>query len=367
MIEKHKPSLKSVLMTGLIAGALALPCAAFAEIPAGYPADYGQIVEAAKKEGKVSIGSTTEEKAAKFLISDFQALYPGVEIEYNDLGSSKIYDTVKDGSSTADVLWSSATDLQMKLVIDGFAMQYASPEASKLPDWAVYKDTAYGTTYEPAVIAYNKRLLPIADVPKSHADLVKLLKGSAAKYKGKFATYDPEKSGLGYMLITQDQKQNPAGFADMAKSFGGVSAKLFSGTGDMMKEISKGDSLFGYNMLGAYVQAKAKLDPSIGLIYPKDYCLVGSRVIFIAKNAKNPNAAKLWLDYVLSKRGQTIIAEQAQLFALRSDVAGENTAAALSKTLGSSLKPLSLGSGLIEYLDDAKKADFIGKWKQSVK
>ena len=59
-----------------------------------------------------------------------------------------------------------------------------------------------------------------------------------------------------------------------------------------------------------------------------------SRVMFINKSAKNPDAAKLWLDYVLSKRGQTLIANQAQLGSIRSDVNGETTVGRLSKQLG---------------------------------
>ena len=53
--------------------------------------------------------------------------------------------------------------------------------------------------------------------------------------------------------------------------------------------------------------------------------MVTSRVAFISKQAKNPNAAKLFLDYLLSKRGQDIIANQAELYSLRADVEGEAT------------------------------------------
>ena len=42
----------------------------------------------------------------------------------------------------------------------------------------------------------------------------------------------------------------------------------------------------------------------------------------MTKNAKNPNAGRLWVDYLLSKRGQTIAAEQAELFSVRTDITG---------------------------------------------
>jgi iron(III) transport system substrate-binding protein len=50
--------------------------AAFAQVPAGYPADYAQTIAAAKKEGKVVIYSALDTKAAQPLVRDFNALYP---------------------------------------------------------------------------------------------------------------------------------------------------------------------------------------------------------------------------------------------------------------------------------------------------
>jgi hypothetical protein len=57
-------------------------------------------------------------------------------------------------------------DTGLKLATD-YAMEYKSPEQSQLPKWAVWKDKAYGTTYEPVVFIYNKRLIPAGDVPDS--------------------------------------------------------------------------------------------------------------------------------------------------------------------------------------------------------
>ena len=64
----------------------------------------------------------------------------------------------------------------------------------------------YGTTYEPVVFIYNKRLIPQGDVPDSHAALAKLIAGQTDKFKKKVTTYDIEKSGVGFMLSVQDFK-----------------------------------------------------------------------------------------------------------------------------------------------------------------
>ncbi len=341
---------------------------AHAQVPAGYPADYANTVAAARQEGKVVVFSATDTAAATPLIKDFEALYPGVKVEYSDMNTTELYNRLISekaaGGASADVTWSSSMDLQIKLVNDGYAQAYKSPELSKLPEWAVWKNEAFGTTYEPVVFVYNKRLLKPEEVPQSHLALPAFLQANAERLKGKVTAYDIEKSGVGFLLITQDSQSNPS-FWDMAIAFGNVGARYQSSSGTMMERIGSGENLFGYNILGSYALARAKKNPGIGVVMPKDYTLVMSRIMFISRTAKHPNAAKLWLDYILSKRGQTIIANQAELGAIRADVEGELTVAGLSKTLGSALKPIPVGAGLLTYLDQAKRLEFIKKWQQT--
>ena len=341
-----------------------------AQVPAGYPAGYADTIAAAKKEGKVVVYSTTDTAAAGFLIKDFQVLYPGISVEYNDMNSTEIYNRFISeraaGAGSADVLWSSAMDLQIKLVSDGGALTYASPEIASLPSWAVWKNEAFGTTYEPLAIVYNKRLLSGDEIPQSHADLLRVFTTKTDKLKGKVTTYDIEKSGVGFMLITQDSKYNPQ-FWDMVKALGVVDPRVQSSAGTMMERISSGENLLGFNIFNSYAALRAKKDPSIGIVLPKDYALVMSRVMFASKTAKNPNAAKLWVDYILSKRGQTIIANQSELGSIRGDVEGEMTVAGYTKLLGSAAKPIPVSAELLAYLDQAKRLDFIKQWQAAIR
>ena len=343
---------------------------ATAQVPAGYPATYAETIAAAKKEGKVVVYSTTDTAAAGFLIKDFGALYPGISVEYNDMNSTEIYNRFISeraaNAGSADVLWSSAMDLQIKLVSDGGAMTYASPEITALPSWAVRKNEAFGTTYEPLAIVYNKRLLSGDEIPQSHADLLRVFTTKGDKLKGKVTTYDIEKSGVGFMLITQDSKYNPQ-FWDMVKALGVVGPRVQSSAGTMMERISSGENLLGFNIFNSYAALRAKKDPSIGIVIPKDYALVMSRVMFASKTAKNPNAAKLWIDYILSKRGQTIIANQSELGSIRADVEGEMTVAGYTRLLGSAAKPIPVSDDLLGFLDQTKRLDFIKQWQAAMK
>lgn len=252
-------------------------------------------------------------------------------------------------------------DTALKLATD-YAEEYASPERDKLPKWAVWQQKAYGTTYEPVVFIYNKRLIPQGEVPNSHTALAKLIAGQADKFKGKVTTYDIEKSGLGFMLAVQDSKADASYFDDLAGiAKGGLTVQ--SSTGTMMERVSSGENLIGYNILGSYAEARAKNDPSLGISYPKDYVLVLSRVSFITAEAEHLNAAKLWFDYVLSEKGQSILANQADIPSLRNDIEGKNDIDGMTKMLGSALKPIPVDETLLAYLEPKQRLEFIKQWR----
>jgi iron(III) transport system substrate-binding protein len=257
-------------------------------------------------------------------------------------------------------------DLQVKLVADGQAATYPSPEIKALPKWAVWKDSAYGTTYEPIAFVYNKRLVPEGDVPKDHTDLLKLLEAKTDFYKGKITAYDPERSGVGYLFCNEDIKDFPQAW-DLFKAMGKAQAKLYTSAGAMMERVTSGEHLIAYGIFGSYALGRSKKDPNLGIVLPKDYTMVTSRVAFISKNAKNPNAGKLFLDYILSKRGQDIIANKADLYSLRSDVDGEATIKGVSQLIGDKARPVPVDQTLLENLDQAKRLAFLAKWQQAKK
>jgi iron(III) transport system substrate-binding protein len=356
---------RSIIGVAIAAALTSFAVPAFAQTPAGYPASYQQLIDAAKKEGKLVVYGATDSKAVQPLVKDFNALYPGISVEYNDMNSTEVYNRfiseVAAGGDTADVLWSSAMDLQMKLAAGGYAMPYKSVEAGKIPGWAMWKDMAYGTTFEPAAFVYNKRLVTGADIPQTHADFVRII--SQPKFQDKVTTYDIEKSGVGFMFMTQDEHDFPQ-FKQLEQAFGAAKVRVQSSTGTMLERISSGENLIGYNVLGSYALVRAKTDPSLGVVLPKDYTLIISRVQFISKSAKHPNSAKLWLDYLLSHRGQTIVANVSKLYAIRADVTGETTSSDLIKQIGEkNVKPLPVSPAVAEYLDPAIRMAFLKEWK----
>ena len=60
----------------------------------------------------------------------FEALYPGIKVEYNDMNSTELYNRFISeqaaGGTSGDVVWSSSMDTILKLAGD-YAQEYASP------------------------------------------------------------------------------------------------------------------------------------------------------------------------------------------------------------------------------------------------
>lgn len=338
-------------------------------VPPGYPQSYAQIVRAAENEGRLVIYSSTDANVAAPLIADFRSMYPRIEVTFEDLNTTELYHRfiaeTHLGAGTADVLWSSAMDQQAALVSEGYALAYDSPEKASLPAWANWKDEAFATTYEPVVFVYNKELIQPGEVPQTRADLMKLIGSDPARFKGRVTSYNVTKSGLGFFLATQDVAVSPD-FWGVAEALGRNAPRLELTTAEMVRQVVSGKALIGYNLLGGYAIALALNNAKLGYVLPRDYTLVTSRVLVASGKAAHPNAAKLWIDYLLSKRGQTVLAERARLYAIREDVEGENTAARLRQTLGASERPITVGPALIGYLNNKNYRDFILQWQEAM-
>ncbi len=314
--------------------------------------------------GTVVIYAAADLQVIEPLIVDFEQTHPDIKVEYHDLQTTDLYHRfLKEigSGSKADIVWSSAMDLQMKLVNDGHARSHRSDETKALPSWAKWKDEAFGTTFEPVCFAYNRELLAAEDVPQSHAELARFLKEHPERFRNRLATYDPHRSGLGYLLHSQDLEANPVVFWNLIQEMSRAGLNIEPTTTQMLDRIVNGKSDFGYNVLCSYAHARANTDPRIGSVMPRDYTLVMSRIAFISRYAPHPDEAKVWLDYMLSKRGQTIFS-LIGLHSVRADVEGEASAASLRKRLGNAFRPIVLNTGLLTYIDRSKRELFLQQW-----
>jgi len=180
-------------------------------------------------------------------------------------------------------------------------------------------------------------------------------------YQGRLATYDPERSGVGFLLLTQDIGTARRNW-ELVRAMGQVGAKLYSSSSTMLDRVAAGDQRLAYNVLGSYAQQRARQDSALGVVFPSDYTLVVSRVAFIPRAAPHPNAARLFLDYLLSREGQRHLAARS-MAPVREDVAEED---AIPPEARAAVRPVRLGPDLLTYLDQAKRSLFLREWRRAL-
>jgi two-component system sensor histidine kinase TctE len=342
----------TVLATGLLS--LVLPGPALAVEPVVYPAPAGE-------RQVLLIDAATDQTLMEPLILDFQRIAPTVTVAYSDYPTRDLYERTASGRTAADLVISSASDLQVKLINDGFSQPYESTATLSLPDWAKWRDEAFGFTVEPAVIVYNRDLVPEAEVPRSRNDLIRLIRDNGARYNRRVATYDAATSGIGYLFATQDSVLFSQ-YWQLMVTLGAAQARLACCTGEILEMIERGEVLIAYNMLGSYARARMSAGARIGIVLPEDYTLVMSRVAIIPAGSRRADLAGSFIDYLLSERGQEIIASQSALFALAPDIRGELAAGTETAVTAGPVVPITLSPALLVFLDKYKRESFLRQW-----
>ncbi|MDB5733914.1 MAG: iron transporter substrate-binding protein [Alphaproteobacteria bacterium] len=330
-----------------------------------FPRSRGEVVEAARQEGELVIYSVLHADAAVTdLLDTFHRRYPFIKVRNSDDDGALTYRRfrreVAAGRPSADFIWSSAMDLQEKLINDGFSLSYASPEMPSLPAWAHWQDLGYGVTLEPIAMVYNRRFLKAGEMPRTHAGLRDLLNSDTHRFQGRVAVYNPEKSEVGMLLLSQDVRVTRDSW-NLFDSFGAVDAQLYSTSRDMLQHILNGDHWIGYDVIASYAEEMHKAHPELVVVYPSDYVLLLSRVAFVTAAATHPNAGKLFLDFLLSKEGQTVLKRHG-MGPVRNDMDMPEQQSRLDPVRTQAIR---IGPGLLSGLDSLVRAQFLRRWQSA--
>src|ERR1700760_604962 len=191
----RKWSRRDVLMTsaGLAAGPFfAEPVRAAAPPPSSVTPE---LIEAARKEGKISYYSALELNVAERLGKAFEAKYPGIFVHVERSGAERIYQRIaqEQGSGINAVDVANSTDpahyLDWKSK-DWLAPYLPDDVAKHFPADQFDPDGLYATSCAwMEVIGYNTSLVKPEDAPKSYADLLD------PKWQGEKREKQPRHSG----------------------------------------------------------------------------------------------------------------------------------------------------------------------------
>jgi len=166
-------------------------------------------------------------------------------------------------------------------------------------------------------------------------------------------TFDPALSNVGYLYLTED-------FAitrdtrSLVEAMAATRPVLATTTEAMLRAVAQGRQAIAYNVIGSYALERARRDPRIGVVFPQDYTIVTSRIAFIARDARHPAAAKLLLDFLLSRQGQSLLAQHS-LWPVRTDIRARRLPAGQAR-------PIRVGPQLLVNLDRVKRQRFLRDW-----
>jgi iron(III) transport system substrate-binding protein len=305
-MDKRKWSRREVLgaSAGVAAGALfAEPTRAAISPSAVTP----ELVEAAKKEGKISYYAAIELNVAERLGKMFEAKYPDISVRVERSGAERIFQRIAQendsGIHAVDVANSTDVSHYLDWKKKGWLAAYLPEEVVKnFPADQYDPEGMYATSCAwLEVIGYNTNLVKAEDAPKSYADLLD------PKWQGKLVKGHPSYSGA--ILTTTFVLSRDLGWSYLEK-LAQQKVMQVQSAGDPPKKIMLGERAVmadgnDYNLIVFKDQGKP-----VEAVYPAE----GAPLIIVPsgvfKDAPNPNAARLFQSFFFSAEAQQMLVNE---------------------------------------------------------
>lgn len=267
-------------------------------------------VSAAPKE-KLMVYTSMKEVLIGQIRDAFVTKHPEVQFDYYSAGAGKLMAKIaaerQSGRLMADVLWTSEIPDFYQLKSQGVLEKYVSPESAAIvspvkdPD-GYFTPARLGTLG----IAYNTN--KIKDPPKTWQDLLD------PRFKDGFGIANPSLSGTAMVSVAMLVEN--LGW-DYIKNLRANGAKMGQGSGQVVDDTAMGD-LKACLAVDYIAINKIQEGAPMGFVY-LDKMLVIPSPVAILKGTPNLNAAKKFVDFLLSREGQAIIAASYTL-PIRKDV-----------------------------------------------
>ncbi len=262
---------------------------------------------------KLIVYTSMKESLIGRISEAFMKKHPEVALDYQSAGAGKLMAKIaaerQSGTVLADVLWTSEVPDFYNMKKEGMLEAYVSPatkEAEVLNPFKDFDGSFTAARLGTLGIAYNTRFIKTS--PTQWMDL------TTAPYKGAFGIANPSLSGTSYMSIALLVKQFGWEFIEKLSA---NKAKIGKGSGQVVDDTSSGD-LVASLAVDYITNDKISKGATIALAYPPEMLVVPSPMAII-KGSPNMEAAKKFIDFMLTKEAQTIIAGEGTL-PVRTDV-----------------------------------------------
>jgi iron(III) transport system substrate-binding protein len=257
------------------------------------------LLSGAKKEKTVNLYTSMEARESRQIADLFQQRYPFLTVDISRISSNRLLQRImtehRAGRTIFDVIITSGLEVRY-LIKSGLIAPYVSPEAKAFFADSRDPQGLWVDVYSSLrVFAYNSKLVPREDVPKHYEDLMapkwKAMIGLPSKEYGWFATVMRalgKDTGRKFMegLGRQQPHYRPSHVLILQL----VAAGEFN-TG-----------LVYQHQLDRYKKLAAPVD-----LAPLPFATKNIHPIAVAAGAPHANAARLFVNFVLSKETQTLV------------------------------------------------------------
>lgn len=269
------------------------------------------LVRGAKKEGKVVFWSSMRVEDSRALAAGFEAKYPFIKVDIFRAGGEQIVNRAMAehlaGKTTYDVLNAFALKvLQNK----GLLQPYAAPEAAHYATGFKDPQNYWVSLYSGYnVIGYNTKLVSKADAPRNWDDLLH------PRWKGKLGMDDEEYFWHAGMLKHWGQEKGKK-YMDALSRQG---LQFRNGHALLADLLSLGEFPVVVVVYPDHIEQMKAKGQTVEWVKTSDPILVNLAPVAVAAKAPQPNGAKLFMNYSISKEGQEIL-QKARRASARHDV-----------------------------------------------
>jgi iron(III) transport system substrate-binding protein len=269
--------------------ALAMSTAAFADVT-----------------GKLVLYTSQPNEDAQKTVDAFMAANPGVTVEFVRDGTPKIMAKfraeLEAGAPQADVLLIADSVTMEGLKAEGLLMAHPDADISAYEPGIMDADKSwFATKLITTGIVYNTSA-PVK--PASYADL------TAPEVTGAFMMPSPLASGAATIhMVAVTGTELGWSFYETLANQGAVAD---GANGGVLKAVAGGEKLYGFLVDFLAIREAAKGAP-IQFVFPTEGVSAVSEPVAILANTQNPDAARAFVDFIISEPGQQLAADMGYL------------------------------------------------------
>ncbi|MBI4528953.1 MAG: extracellular solute-binding protein [Deltaproteobacteria bacterium] len=260
------------------------------------------IIEGAKKEGQVVYYTGMNLDQATVFAQEFVKKYPFIKPEiFRSSGEkvlTKYLTEARAKTYRADVFQTSVIQI-FQLKEQGLLQKYVSPESSAYPDG--FKDLeGHWTAFYllPYVIGYNTNIVPRKEAPRSYEDLLNV------KWKGKIGLEAEQYQWFFHLLKIMGREKG----MDFMRRLATQDLQMRHGHSLLTQLVISGEIPISVVLYGNDVEdEKQRKGAPIDWVRFKGPTITAFNAISVPANPPHPNAAKLFVDFALSREGQQIL------------------------------------------------------------